>query len=403
MKKLLLLFICAQTGLCINVCISQWVQYPANTGTVWSYTSSGSYTFAGTDSGIFRTSDNGTVWNLNYSNNYRFLSLASNSSTVFASPHSNKIIYSTNFGNNWLQTSISASGAQCIATNGSNIFAGFLNIGIYRSTDNGAVWTQTSLNNLSVSSLAVKGLRIFAGTYAQGVYYSSDNGNTWMQSLLNNLYVNSLAFKDSVLYAGTVNNGIYCTNNYGLNWVQTGLNSSTVFSLLVKDSVIFAGTYDNGVYISTDNGYTWIQKNQGFYTLNVSVSALHSKDNSIFAGQYNYTPNAGYKCIYRRSFSEIISIKKISSNVTDKYILYQNYPNPFNPATKIKFQINDSKHTALNVYDMLGRKIVSLVNGYMTKGIYEVEFNAEDLPSGIYFYRLVVNNFSETRKLILLK
>ena len=90
--------------------------------------------------------------------------------------------------------------------------------------------------------------------------------------------------------------------------------------------------------------------------------------------------------------------------------LYQNYPNPFNPATKIKYSIPNVAeatlrplHTKLKVYDILGREVKTLVNGEKQSGAYEVEFDASRLSSGIYFYKITAGNFSEIKKLVLLK
>ncbi|MBI9070345.1 MAG: CotH kinase family protein [Melioribacteraceae bacterium] len=91
-----------------------------------------------------------------------------------------------------------------------------------------------------------------------------------------------------------------------------------------------------------------------------------------------------------------------------EYILYQNYPNPFNPATTIEFSIPNvaTGHLAivqLNVFDILGRKIKTLVNKKLSSGNYKIKFDAEVLPSGIYFYRIEAGRFTDTRKMILLK
>jgi hypothetical protein len=102
---------------------------------------------------------------------------------------------------------------------------------------------------------------------------------------------------------------------------------------------------------------------------------------------------------------------KIMTNIeetnTDKltFILNQNYPNPFNPVTKISYVIpNGAKGvTTLKVYNLLGKEVATLVNETKASGIYEVEFNAENLPSGIYFYKLTAGKFSETKKMMLLK
>lgn len=83
--------------------------------------------------------------------------------------------------------------------------------------------------------------------------------------------------------------------------------------------------------------------------------------------------------------------------------LYQNYPNPFNPETKIKYSIPKINFVSLKIYDLLGNEIATLVNEEKPSGVYEVEFNASNLSSGIYFYRLQAGEFILTKKLVLLK
>lgn len=91
------------------------------------------------------------------------------------------------------------------------------------------------------------------------------------------------------------------------------------------------------------------------------------------------------------------------SNVPGEYRLDQNYPNPFNPSTKISFSLPHSANVSLKVFDMLGREIATLVNGYTNAGSHEVTFNASNLSSGIYFYKLVSGNFTEIKKMMLVK
>jgi len=86
-----------------------------------------------------------------------------------------------------------------------------------------------------------------------------------------------------------------------------------------------------------------------------------------------------------------------------KYILYQNYPNPFNPSTKIAYVISENGFVSLKVYDLLGREIKILINGFQKFGKYEAEFNAEGLSSGIYFYKLDCNNFTDSKKMYIVK
>jgi len=85
------------------------------------------------------------------------------------------------------------------------------------------------------------------------------------------------------------------------------------------------------------------------------------------------------------------------------YLLQQNYPNPFNPTTTIKFAISDFGFTILKVYAVLGNEVSTLVNEVKPAGSYKVDFDGSELPSGIYIYRLITANFSDSKKLILLK
>jgi len=92
-----------------------------------------------------------------------------------------------------------------------------------------------------------------------------------------------------------------------------------------------------------------------------------------------------------------------NNEIVTEYSLSQNYPNPFNPNTTIDYSIKSSGLATLKVYDMLGTEVASLVNENKEAGNYSVEFNASELPSGIYFYTLTAGNFRDTKKLILMK
>jgi hypothetical protein len=92
-----------------------------------------------------------------------------------------------------------------------------------------------------------------------------------------------------------------------------------------------------------------------------------------------------------------------ASDIPEKYSLSQNYPNPFNPTTKIIFRLPDNAMTKLMIFDLLGREVKILINSELIAGYHEVEFNAGNLPSGIYFYRIQADGFTQTKKMILMK
>jgi hypothetical protein len=98
-----------------------------------------------------------------------------------------------------------------------------------------------------------------------------------------------------------------------------------------------------------------------------------------------------------------VSVEQINSLIPQNFALAQNYPNPFNPSTKISWQSPVSSHQTLKVYDILGNEVATLVNEYREAGRYEIEFNASDLASGVYFYKLQAGDFVETKKMILLR
>ncbi|MFN3134725.1 MAG: T9SS type A sorting domain-containing protein [Candidatus Kryptonium sp.] len=86
-----------------------------------------------------------------------------------------------------------------------------------------------------------------------------------------------------------------------------------------------------------------------------------------------------------------------------EFSLYQNYPNPFNPGTTIEFDIPEFTDVKLEVYDVLGRKVRTLVDERLGAGRYRVRFDAFDLPSGVYFYVLSANKFTSVKKMVLVK
>jgi uncharacterized delta-60 repeat protein len=120
----------------------------------------------------------------------------------------------------------------------------------------------------------------------------------------------------------------------------------------------------------------------------------------------------GYESVLNHSYDifiskyllgDLISVRKISSEIPAEFMIYQNYPNPFNPGTKIKFELPKSTVVKLAVYDLLGREVVTLINKYMHYGSYELEFNADKLSSGVYFYQLTTDTYSGVKKMIVLK
>jgi|WetSurMetagenome_2_1015567.scaffolds.fasta_scaffold09236_2 serine protease len=98
-----------------------------------------------------------------------------------------------------------------------------------------------------------------------------------------------------------------------------------------------------------------------------------------------------------------VGVKQISELVPKKYELLQNYPNPFNPVTKIQFAIPKNDNVSIKIYDVLGREVMTLVNEKLNAGYYEFNFNGSALSSGLYFYRMTTNTFTNIKKMVLVK
>jgi hypothetical protein len=102
----------------------------------------------------------------------------------------------------------------------------------------------------------------------------------------------------------------------------------------------------------------------------------------------------------------VVDIENRSGNeIVGNFNLFQNYPNPFNPSTEIKFSIPQNSHVKLELFNALGEKVATLINEEMSAGFhnYQLSISNYQLPSGVYFYKLQSGNFTETKKMILVK
>ena len=382
---------------------------------------SGTNIYVGTN-GILMSTNNGTTWNWmnNGITNKYIEALAINGQNIFAgylnSPGSGGgVLLSTNSGASWTTVNNgfpTNDFVNALALLNTKLFAG-TDQGVVLSTNNGSNWIvlNNELSNIGIYSLAVSGTNIFAGTN-HGVFLSTNYGTNWISTGLGGQYINDIISMGDTLFAmGT--SGVFITTNNGISWNPAGLMTHTLYSFAIFGTNLFAGT--DGIFLTTNNGTTWLNKNQGLNIIPVFVK-LYISGNYIFAGIWN---NYSVSTIWRRSLSEIIDVKNISSTVPDKYSLSQNYPNPYNPSTKIRFSIPPPDKSGsrtksdfeggqggmivLKVYDILGNEIATLVNEYLKPGTYEVKFDGSQLVSGMYFYTLTAGDFKETKKLILIK
>jgi len=111
-----------------------------------------------------------------------------------------------------------------------------------------------------------------------------------------------------------------------------------------------------------------------------------------------------------RNAAGIIQNRRVITGIADQprelfdhFSLKQNFPNPFNPTTAIPFEIRKRQQINLVIFDVTGKKIVTLIDEAVAPGSYQIDFNGQNFPSGIYFYRLNTKTYSETRKMVLMR
>jgi Secretion system C-terminal sorting domain len=183
-------------------------------------------------------------------------------------------------------------------------------------------------------------------------------------------------------------------------WIQTNgpYGSYNISSFAVSGTNLFAGTWNSGVYLSTNNGTSWTAVNTGLtdsYSNIVNVYALVVSGTNLFA-----ETDGG---VFRRPLSEMTSVEKLLIDLPKNFNLDQNFPNPFNPSTTISFSIPSKSFVSLKMFDIMGREVATIVAEEMSAGSYSRQWNAANMSSGIYFYRLQAGSFTGTKKLILLK
>lgn len=134
----------------------------------------------------------------------------------------------------------------------------------------------------------------------------------------------------------------------------------------------------------------------------IAASLVTDASDNIYITGYSYDgPNSVDFVTFK--YSQTVGINQVSNSVVNAFELKQNYPNPFNPVTKINYELPITNYVSLKIFDISGKIVSIMVNQVQTQGSYEVTFDASNLTSGIYFYKLETNSFSATKKMLLVK
>lgn len=280
------------------------------------------------------------------------------------------------------------------------------NVNLELSTDNGTSW-QTIQNNIPATQRTYDWTIPYISTTIQSKIRILNSSNPSVGDTCDGTFkilLDYLAF--SLLSPPNLTRVEVSQTNTSIqkfDWSSSGTNSSLRYKFKIRK----VGTNVDYSYISENNGAdTTISLRKSL--LDTLAQALGTTNDSVRCIWRVWTYNGADSASSQNSFfvtlvRTTVGINVISSTIPGKFSLGNNYPNPFNPSTNIKFDIAKSTFAELKVYDSRGSEMKTLVNENLQPGSYEFSFDAFNLPSGVYFYRLKTSEFSETKRMILMK
>ena len=409
--------------------------------------------------GIFHTTTSGASWqtiNTGLFNMNIWKIAAVNQNILFAGTEVGGVFKSTNAGNSWslAKQSQNVYALAVDPTHLNIIYAGTYGTGIYKSQDTGKTWQQcnTNLTNINVWDIAIDPTNtsiIYAATDA-GIFKSADGASSWVQaysSFLEGCY--SVAVNQTnhnIVYSGsgTYDGLIKVSTDGGSTWntLGSGINFENIYALKpvpLSTNTVFAGgvyfgfsTY-SGLYALPNSSSSWTKEIDNFYCSEITYRA--DKPTEIYASSFNagvyYSTDGGNSwnlmtatlpytisdavCVtgnkvyaaFRNAgiyqTATVTDVKEEGASLPKGFSLNQNYPNPFNPTTTISFSLPRSEYATLKIFDLMGREITTLISKNLATGNYSFKWDARNQPSGVYFCRLQAGQYSETKKLLLLK
>ena len=352
---------------------------------------------------LVKTTNSGQNWITQVTGTSEFLtSLAvnpANTIEVFAAGNNGVILKTTNGGANWNIQNVGDLHNDIIFKDANTGIAAGLYGQMYRTVNGGTNWQviDAGIGSVTMNSLFASSNNIYCSSSNGKILRSTNNGSNWTNYQTPSSFAfYSIYFVNDVTGYAVDNTGkVFKSSNSGVNWSQISVNSGTKYTITRNGIDMFMCGVQGKILKSSNNGVNWITQNTG---TNIDFYAMQFVNQNV-----GFAAGEG-GAIYRTSNGgEPIGINIISSEVPQKYELTQNYPNPFNPATKFKFKIPGNSHVSIIIYDASGKIAETLVDEEMRAGIYEADWDGTKFASGVYFYRIKTKDFSETRKMILLK
>ena len=397
----------------INLLFGQWTQMNTNLGstTITGLARVGTTIYAGTASnGLFTSTNNGDSWST-YTGNDTLPSLAINGLEGDVITGQNMFIYTQNgmallqpptplfvppFEQNLTNKNItlyrqyqSPSRRRIVGTKSSGVYF----------TDDDNTWTEAS----GIPAGATKNITGFMcqdintfilGGTENGVGISTDRGSSWATASTG-LSGDALKINSMFSIFALTKNGIYYTSLAAFTaWVP--VISTGDFRVCASDMI--SGKY----YFFGNNVGASVDLTTGSIA-NITLGGISGGaiTSALLYGPYMFigTETGG---VFRTQLSTLTDVSEKKEQPIN-FILSQNYPNPFNPTTTISFSLPSKSFVSLKIFDALGREVSVLVSEEMPSGTYSKQWNANNFPSGVYFFRLQAGLFTETKKLMLLR
>lgn len=395
---------------------TQWIEYSlpgtyGNSNDVAAVTSQIIFS-AGHD--IHKSTNGGINWVKQTSlafNNERTEIQFYNSSTGWSCGAAGSILKTTNGGLNWVE---SFAGFETLTgMDFVNATTGYLctETGkVLKTTNSGSNWTAYIPSQITyLTSLYFINDETGWASGSQGttgkVIKTTNGGVNWVIQL-NNVFnaVNQVYFRNSETGFAGCYKKMYRTTTGGNSWDTVFIHAevsgiNNVQMVNVSTGYAAGSFYNNsgGILKTLDGGLNWYLQWVDSPNSANSIAIVPGNTTSGWVSTNSgvlRTTNSG---------GELIGIEPISNIIPEKFELSQNYPNPFNPTTNIRIRLPNEGFVKLIVFDVTGKESAVLVNENLKPGEYNIDFNASNLPSGVYFYRLETNNFTDVKKMVLVK
>ena len=305
--------------------------------------------------------------------------------------------------------------------------------GIWRNNNvqngtNTVGWTYLAGTDFGSTTAKVSTINISRANNPNVVYYGSDQGHIRRITNANGShtvsgdlnaglpagYVSCIAVDPTnsdfamAVFSNYNMQSLWYTNNGGTSWTDVEGNLAGVNGPSIRWAEIFYVNNTMQIMLSTSTGmyFTSVLNGNSTVWTQQAVSAIgnvvcvqtdfRTADNTLVVATHG-------RGSFQTVITEPISVQQISTEVPSAYSLKQNYPNPFNPSTIISFALPKAGQVSLKVYDVMGREVQTIVNKSLQAGKYETKFDGSQLTSGVYFYKLIANGYSDTKRMLLIK